>query len=92
MFKADTQCFNTGFFYLAFGLGGLLTVGGKQPEHTTCAYFFEVYFVFEVGQIPCTGFVLQEVFFEKKNPAFEGYLAILSLVILLLFVAGLIKK
>ena len=35
---------------------------------------------------------MQEAFFETKNPVFEGYLAILSLVILLLFVAGLIKK
>jgi tryptophan-rich sensory protein len=35
---------------------------------------------------------MQEIFFEKKNPALEGYLAILSLVILLLFVVGLIKK
>jgi tryptophan-rich sensory protein len=35
---------------------------------------------------------MQEALFETKNPAFEGYLAILSLVILLLFVAGLIKK
>jgi hypothetical protein len=35
---------------------------------------------------------MQEAFFETKYPSFEGYLAILSLVILLLFVAGLIKK
>jgi hypothetical protein len=35
---------------------------------------------------------ISETFFEIKYPALEGYLAILSLVILLLFVAGLIKK
>lgn len=35
---------------------------------------------------------ITETFFEIKYPSLEGYLAILSLVILLLFVAGLIKK
>jgi hypothetical protein len=35
---------------------------------------------------------MQEAFFETKIPSLEGYLAILNLVILLLFVAGLIKK
>jgi tryptophan-rich sensory protein len=74
---------------LAFFLFTISVFSYRKEKRTRLLFVTGGFFVFAIQEALNA---MQEVFFEKKNPAFEGYLAILSLVILLLFVAGLIKK
>jgi hypothetical protein len=74
---------------LAFFLFTISVVAYRREKRSRLLFVTGGFLVFAIQQALNA---MQEVFLEKKNPAFEGYLAILSLVILLLFVAGLIKR
>jgi tryptophan-rich sensory protein len=74
---------------LAFFLFAISAFSYRREKRRRLLLVTAGFFVFAIQQALNA---MQEVFFETKNPSFEGYLAILSLVILLLFVAGLIKK
>ena len=74
---------------LAFFLFAISALSYRREKRRRLLLVTAGFFVFAVQEALN---VMQEAFFETKNPALEGYLAILSLVILLLFVAGLIKK
>ena len=74
---------------LAFFLFTISAVSYRREKRKRLLLVTAGFFVFAIQEALNA---ISETFFEIKYPSLEGYLAILSLVILLLFVAGLIKK
>jgi tryptophan-rich sensory protein len=74
---------------LAFFLFAISAFSYRREKRKRLLFVTAGFFVFAIQEALNA---MQEALFEKKDPLFEGYLAILSLVILILFVAGLIKK
>ena len=74
---------------LAFFLFTISAISYRREKRKRLLLVTAGFFVFAIQQALNA---MQEAFLETKDPLLEGYLAILSLVILLLFVAGLIKK
>ena len=74
---------------LAFFLFTISALSYRREKRRRLLLVTAGFFVFAIQEALNA---ISETFFETKYPSLEGYLAILSLVILLLFVAGLIKK